>query len=149
MRITTYKLELVKEKATNYGDKEFTINNPSNIANFLSQACKMDKQAEEILVLICLDTKNKITGYHEVSRGTVNSSLVHPREVFKRALLNNANAIIIAHNHPSGNTYPSAEDLKITRRIKEAGELLGVELLDHVIIGDNGDFYSFKRDDTL
>ncbi len=83
-----------------------------------------------------LNTKNNITGINVVSIGSLNSSLVHPREVFKAAILGNAAAIILAHNHPSGDPSPSPEDLEITRRLVEAGKILGIEVLDHVIIGD-------------
>jgi len=79
-----------------------------------------------------------------VSIGTVNASLVHPREIFKVALLCNASAVILAHNHPSGNPTPSHEDIDITNRLKKAGEILGIEVLDHIIIGDNT-WTSFKE----
>ena len=80
-----------------------------------------------------------------VSIGTLYSSLVHPREVFKTAILSNAASIILFHNHPSGDPEPSTEDTTITKRIKEAGTLMGIELLDHVIIGSEGRFYSMKE----
>jgi DNA repair protein RadC len=100
--------------------------------------------AEESMVMITLDTKNNITGLFTVSQGSLNSSIVHPREIYKRAILQNAASIIIAHNHPSGDTTPSQEDIAVTKRISEAGKLLGIELLDHIIVGDIG-FCSLKE----
>jgi len=85
-----------------------------------------------------LDVKNQVTGYHIVSHGTVSASLVHPREVFKAALLANSNSIIVAHNHPTGSLQPSEEDLNVTETLIKAGELMGVRLLDHVIVSSNG-----------
>lgn len=91
----------------------------------------------EHFVTVTLDGKNSPIGYHTVSVGTLTASLVHPREVFKVALLENAAAILLAHNHPSGDPTPSAEDIAITQRLREAGELLGTRVLDHVVFGDD------------
>jgi len=104
----------------------------------------METQPEEILALLVLNTKNVVIACHEVSRGSINSSIVHPREVFKRALLSNGASIILAHNHPSGDPTPSKEDISITIRLKECGKILGIEVIDHVICGD-GCFVSFKE----
>ena len=95
--------------------------------------------------MLCLTTKHRPLAWHELSRGTLDATLVHPREVFKVAFLANAAAILIAHNHPSGDPEPSGDDLSITRRLSEAGKLLGVELLDHLIIGHDGRYYSFSE----
>lgn len=97
----------------------------------------------EVFGMLCLSTKNRVIGYHEVSRGTLDATLVHPREVFKAALLANAAAIIVAHNHPSGDPTPSADDIALTSRLMAAGTLLGVSVLDHIVIGD-GRFTSFR-----
>jgi DNA repair protein RadC len=104
--------------------------------------------AEEVLLMISLNTKNRVTGLFEVSRGTLSASLVHPREVFKRAILNNASSIIIAHNHPSGDLKPSREDIELTRKLMDAGRILGISLLDHIIIGDD-DYYSLMSNEFL
>jgi len=80
-----------------------------------------------------------------VSIGTLNSALVHPREVFKGAIINSANSIILAHNHPSGDPSPSNEDKEITNRLVEAGEIIGISVLDHIVIGSNDKFVSFKE----
>lgn len=101
----------------------------------------MQVEAKEYFYSLHLDGKNKILCVDEISVGSLNQSIVHPREVFKTALLSSAAAIILVHNHPSGGTEPSQEDKEITRRLKEAGELLGIRVLDHIIIGDR--FFSF------
>lgn len=146
MTMQKYHLEMVKDGNLTYQEK---VSSPTEVAKMLRDVLKMDVQAEEIFVTICLDTKNKVIGLFEVSHGNMNASLVHPREVFKRALLCNAACIIIAHNHPSGETTPSREDINITGRLKEAGELLGVPVIDHIIIGEAPAYYSFKEENTL
>ena len=87
--------------------------------------------------LLMLNTKSRLLGETEISKGTVNASLVSPRELFVEALQKNAVSIILLHNHPSGDPTPSMEDIILTKRIKEAGNLIGIELLDHIIIGNN------------
>ena len=91
----------------------------------------------EEFVIILLDVKNKMTAIHSVSVGSLSVSIVHPREVFKMAILGNASAILLCHNHPSGDSTPSPEDIDITKRLVAAGELLGIKILDHIIIGDD------------
>jgi DNA repair protein RadC len=102
----------------------------------------------EVFALLCLSTKHHVIAYHEVSRGTLDATLVHPREVFKAALLANAAGIVVAHNHPSGDPMPSPNDVAVTRRLVQAGELIGIPLIDHLVIGD-GAFYSFQREGRL
>lgn len=97
----------------------------------------------ERFLAVLLDGKNRVLGLNEVSVGTLTASLVHPREVFKAAIVGNAAAIIVVHNHPSGDPTPSAEDIAITERLREAGELLGIRILDHVVLGD-GRYVSFS-----
>src|SRR4030095_687498 len=88
----------------------------------------------EAMWLACLDVRNKITCLHKVSEGTLTGSLSHPREIYKVAVLSNSAHIIIAHNHPSGDASPSLDDISITKRIREAGDILGIKLLDHLVI---------------
>ena len=145
--MTKYRLELVKEESHKY-EVETRISCPKDIYEVLTKVCRIQCNTEEVFILITLNTKNIVTGYFEVHRGTINTSLVHPREVFKRALLNNANSIIVAHNHPSGDPNPSKEDIQITERLKEAGNLLGINLLDHIIVGDDK-YISFKEKGVL
>ncbi|MEA3241284.1 MAG: DNA repair protein RadC [Pseudomonadota bacterium] len=97
----------------------------------------------EIFTSVMLSTKNEVVGVETVSIGTLNSTLITPREVFKSAILSNANAIIVCHNHPSGSLEPSAEDRKITRKLVSAGNLLAIEVIDHLIISSKG-FCSFQ-----
>jgi DNA repair protein RadC len=108
----------------------------------------------ESLRVICLNTRHRVLAVEEVTRGTLNESLFHPREAFRPALARQAHAVILVHNHPSGNPQPSEADLQVTRRMKQAGELLQVELLDHVILGapqagGEKNYFSFKDEGLL
>src|SRR5712691_492291 len=96
----------------------------------------LQHEPSEVFAILCLSTKHRVIAYHEVSRGTLDATLVHPREVFKAAILANAAALVLTHNHPSGDPSPSADDVLLTRRLVAAGVLLGVEVLDHIIVGD-------------
>ena len=145
--MTKYRLELVKEESHKY-EVETRISCPKDIYEVITKVCRIQCNAEEVFILITLNTKNIVTGYFEVHRGTINTSLVHPREVFKRALLNNASNIMVAHNHPSGDPNPSKEDIQITERLKEAGNLLGINLLDHIIVGEDK-YISLKEKGVL
>ena len=136
VNISFLNLKVVKETSGRY-DIQKKVQNPKDIFNIAQKVIRANEYAEENLWLVTLDVKNNITGIFTVSTGTLNSSIVHPREVFKRAVLQNSASIIICHNHPSGDPAPSQEDINITKRIYEAGKILGIELLDHVIIGDN------------
>lgn len=98
--------------------------------------------------VICIDTKNIPTHINIVSIGTLNSSMVHPREVFKAAILSNSASVILFHNHPSGNTSPSKTDVDITARLIEAGRIIGIEVIDHVIVSDEG-YLSMKEKNLL
>ncbi len=101
-------------------------------------------ESQEVFVALLLDVQNNITGFVEVSRGTLTSSLVHPREFFGPALRLGAAAAIAAHNHPSGDPTPSSADRDVTRRLIKAGEIVGIPLLDHVVIGSPGRFSSLR-----
>lgn len=136
VNISFLNLKVVKETSGRY-DVRKKIQSPNDIFNIAQNVIQGNEYAEENLWLITLDTKNNITGIFTVSTGSLNSSIVHPREIFKRAVLQNAASIIICHNHPSGDPAPSQEDINITKRIYDAGKILGIELLDHIIIGDN------------
>ena len=106
---------------------------------------ELNIREEEVFVIITLDNANRLTGLFEVSVGSLNSSIVNPREVFKRAILNNAKSIVMAHNHPSGVLEPSKEDIDITKKLVAVGELLGIEVFDHIIVGKDDDYISFRR----
>lgn len=134
-------MELVKEielKVENVRDVKFElgkISSPNCLYGFLKK--EIGNSDREILLAIFLSTKNDVLGIQRVSVGSLNSSIVHPREVFKGAILSNASAIIIAHNHPSGDVTPSGDDIATTKRLEQAGMILGINLLDHLIVSRN------------
>jgi DNA repair protein RadC len=119
-----------------------------------ADACRMletylaDVDREHFVVLM-LDQKNHVIGIHTVSMGSLTASIVHPREVYKAAILANAAAILCGHNHPSGDPQPSREDRAITLRLVEAGKLLGINVVDHIIIGSAGKYFSFADEGLL
>jgi DNA repair protein RadC len=102
----------------------------------------------EHFIVLFLDSESKVMGLNTVSVGTLTESLVHPREVFKGAILANAASIIIAHNHPSGEHYPSEADIAVTTKLKESGRILGILIEDHVVIGEET-FFSFRQEGLL
>lgn len=102
----------------------------------------------EHFMVMMLNPKNAVLGVETVSIGTLNCSLVHPREVFKQAIKRSAAAVVLAHNHPSGVCEPSKEDMQVTRRLKDAGELVGITVIDHLIIGED-QYYSFCENELL
>lgn len=118
-----------------------TIRSPEDAAQTLMYLRNYD---QEVLVVLALDTKNQIIGKKEVFKGSLNASICHPREIYRFALQKGAAGIIAAHNHPSGSTIPSKEDCEASRRLKETGKIVGIELLDSLIIG-NHKFVSFKE----
>jgi len=130
------RVVLVKEKGAMY-DVQKKIESPLAAYEAITEIAKVQEEAQEVFGILILNTKNKIVAAHEVSRGALNSSLVHPREVFKPAVLHNAAAIICFHNHPSGDPEPSRDDIEITNRLVEAGKIMGIEILDHIIVGDD------------
>jgi len=149
VRLSVLGLRVVKERSGNYDFEDKKISSPSKARDILEEVFELSELAEEVFIIMCLDTKNKVTGLFKVSQGSLNSCIVHPREVFKRALMQNASSIILAHNHPSGDTTPSSEDISMTKRLDEAGNLLGVAVLDHIIVGANGNYRSFKEGGLL
>jgi DNA repair protein RadC len=114
----------------------FDIKNPESVVKAIRASIK-DK-AKEHFKLILLNPRNKIIRISTISIGTLNASLVHPREVFKDAITHSAASVVLAHNHPSGDPEPSEDDLKITKKLVESGKILGIEVLDHIIIAKNG-----------
>ena len=145
MTINIYKIKMVKEDTVEYSN---TIKSPDDVAKLAHDVLEMHEMAEENFIILCLNTKNKIAGVHTVSIGSLSSSIVHPREVFKAAILNNAASIILMHNHPSGDPEPSREDIEITHRLVNAGNILGINVLDHIIIGD-GRYISLKEQGAI
>lgn len=122
------------------------ITTPSDIADILM--LDMTHLKKEHFKIVMLDTKNQIIGIEDISIGSLNSSIVHPREVYKEAIVRSSASIILVHNHPSGDPTPSKEDIAITRRLAEGGDILGIKVLDHIIIGNNR-FLSLKEKDII
>ena len=126
------------------------INSPEKASTYFHSV--MDEiYDKEAFVVAFLNTKNRVIDHEVVSVGTINSSIVHPREVFRNAIINKANAVILCHNHPSGDLTPSTEDINITRRLKETGNLLGIKVLDHLIINgiNQNEVFSFQAKGVL
>lgn len=138
--------ELGRRLAALSDEERPAIRSPQDVANLLMP--EMRDLKKECLKSLLLDTKNRVLKILTVSVGILDSSLVHPREVFKDAIVASSAAIIVAHNHPSGDPAPSPEDRRVTERLAECGSLLGIELLDHIIIGDNR-FVSLKERGVL
>ena len=142
--IPEYKVMLVRDKKIET-DTKFI--NSSDDANKILQSY-LNGVDREHFVVIMLNRKNGIIGINTVSVGDLSTSIVHPREVFKPAIVAGAASIIVAHNHPSGDPAPSRDDINVTTRLKEAGDILGIGVLDHIIIGD-GCYKSLKAMDLF
>ena len=136
-----YELKVVRERRQGYGSLRRVRSAQDVYEAFRERFEPLDR---EQFVVLLLDGKNRVLGFNVVSTGSLTAALVHPREVFKPAILANAAAVILVHNHPSGDPDPSAEDRAITARLSQAGELMGIKILDHVVIGD-GSFRSFAE----
>lgn len=135
-------IELGRRLASKEGEQRYTIRSPEDAANFLMQ--DMTSLQQEHFVVLFLNVKNQILHKKTIFVGSLNASIVHPREIFREAVKRSAASIICAHNHPSGVPTPSPEDIDVTTRLYEAGKIVGVDLLDHVIIGDH-QFISMKE----
>ena len=141
-----YRVQLIRDTAIRTPRAQFRQSH--DVADLLWQF--LGEVDREHFVVILVDRKNRLIGIHTVSVGSLTASVVHPREVFKVAILSNAAAILCGHNHPSGDPQPSQEDRSLTRRLVQAGKVLGIEVLDHVIIGDGAaDYYSFADQGML
>jgi DNA repair protein RadC len=143
-RVEIVKIKLVRESSFLYGKRR--VNSP--VEAYELGKVLMEETDREHLLVCCLDTKNQPINLHVVSIGSLNSSIIHPREIFKAAILSNAASIILYHNHPSGDPTPSSEDLSATERIRECGKLMGIDLLDHLILGENT-YYSMREKGDL
>lgn len=144
-KIQIVHLQMVKEKELPYGNTE--INSPETAVEFIKDVvadmiCDRDR---ECMVVCAMDTKLKPVCIQIIGIGTINSCLYSIPDIFKVALLSNADSILLFHNHPSGNPTPSREDIECTGKVAEAGKLLGISLQDHIILGENGYYYSFKE----
>lgn len=139
-RVNIVSLKMVRDSTIHYQNRH--IRSPEDSYNIIRTF--LEDSDREMFVMMALDVKNQPTNIQIAHIGSLNASIVHPREIMKIAILSNSASIIVFHNHPSGITKPSPEDLEVTQRLKEAGQILGIELLDHLIIGDNT-FLSFKE----
>ena len=144
-RIDIVTLKMVRDATILYSPRRLhSPNDAAGLARNFLEECDREK-----FIVICLSTKNEPCCINISSIGSLNTSIVHPREVFKAALLSNAAAVILAHNHPSGDTTPSQEDIDVTNRLAEAGQIIGIQVMDHIIIGSENRFLSFKEQSLL
>ena len=145
LQFQSYRLQLVREAPVAAPSPEQgpqVLDHPGRVARLLSPLLSgLDR---EHFVVLALDARHRPIGCHTVSVGSLSASIVHPREVFKFAILANAAAVILAHNHPSGDPTPSHDDVELTRRLRDAGELVGIAVLDHVVVAD-GTWLSFRE----
>lgn len=152
MRVVKYKTKLTEDKkavlekelSVNCPEVARKMNSPEQVYKLARYFLRLHEQSEEYLYMLCLDVKLNMNCVFELSHGNVNSSVVGVREMFQKALLANAVSIIVLHNHPSGDPTPSREDIQVTKRMVEAGKIVGVEVLDHMVIGD-GKYCSLKE----
>lgn len=155
MQINTYELIIdtetkhsslqLKEPLLYPGDAMYT---PLAIFTMMVELFHLERMADEYVYLVAFNNKMKVLGLFQVSHGIGNASLIEPRGIFMRAVYIGASNLILVHNHPSGITTPSKEDISVHKRLKEAGELMGIPIVDHVIIGSEG-YLSFKEQEIL
>jgi len=139
-------VELGKRISTTKAEDTFKITSPQDVSALVMEDMRYYKK--EYFKIILLDTKNKVIDIITISIGSLNSSIVHPREVFLEAVKKSSASIVLLHNHPSGEVQPSREDINITQRLIKAGEIMGIKVLDHIIIGD-GKYLSFKEENII
>jgi DNA repair protein RadC len=139
-RVNIVSLKLVKESSLLYKDR--CVRSPEDGYQLLKQF--LGEVDREYFVVVCLDTKNQPTSLNVCHIGSLNASIVHPRECFKPAILSNAASILVGHNHPSGKAAQSMEDVEVTKRLVESGKILGIDVLDHIVLGD-GEYVSLKE----
>jgi DNA repair protein RadC len=139
-----YEIQRIKQVIQEVeGGEQYIVRSPEDGAKIASQFIGDDDR--EVFFVMNLNTKNRVVAVHRCHVGSLNSSIVTPREVFKSAILNNCASIIVSHQHPSQNVSPSDEDFAVTRRLVKSGRILGIEVLDHLIVNANAEYYSFKE----
>jgi DNA repair protein RadC len=141
MAISVFEKSLIKEY-----NQDVKINTSRDIVTEMQDIKDISK---EIFIVFHLDAKNQIIKREIISIGILNSSLIHPREVFRNAIISNVNSIILAHNHPSGDTAPSEEDKTITEQLMKAGDILGIKVLDHIIVGTKNEHTSMREKELM
>ena len=140
--IQRYDIRMVRDGRVPIMEAPVIIRTPADTLPVLE--AELGSKSAEVFLALAMNTKNHVIAILPVSQGSLNASIVHPRELFQRAILSNGASLILAHNHPSGDSSPSPEDIALTRRLVEAGQLLDIPILDHIILG-YGNFYSFKE----
>ena len=141
MKKSIYQYSLKRTKVMEFRENE-KLSTPQNAYRFL-KAIRLHEEEQENFIVLVLDVKNSVKAYYTVSIGLIDTSQSHSREVVRQAILSGASRIILAHNHPSGSTQPSSDDIKTTDAMVKAGKIIGIDILDHIIIG-NG-YYSFRE----
>jgi DNA repair protein RadC len=141
MRVRELRIAYLPRSDLSWNGRQ-SLTSPQESASLLMSI--LQNEPVEVFGLLCLNSKHRVLCYHELSRGTLDATLVHPREIFKAALLANAAAVIVAHNHPSGDPTPSPDDTRLTERVIAAGVVMGIDVLDHVIVADNR-YFSFRE----
>lgn len=143
MIVNKYKLQLVKESARNYSDYDRKLFNPDSVANLLF-SLEVDREPVEVFYLIMLDRRLKLIGVSRLSTGTSAMAVFDAKSVLQTALLANADSVMIAHNHPSGDPTPSAADITATEKLADAFGICGIDFVDHLIIGHDGRYKSLR-----
>lgn len=142
MTITRQKLLLVKEQEFKYNQK---ICSTSDLVDFIMNVLNINNEAQEVVYLLSLNSRNQLVSFTEIARGGLNMCNISQNEIFKNVLLSNCNKFILAHNHPSGDPTPSKNDIEITKKILNSSKILNMEFLDHLVIGDN-EYKSIMKD---
>lgn len=142
-------VSLVAEKGNYLCDGRKRFDCPDVVADFCRDQLEMNTFPEEHVYIFALDTSKHLMGVCEVTKGTVNSSLVSTREIFQKLLMMNATNFIMVHNHPSGECNPSTEDDLITSKVKQAGQFMNIHLTDHVVVGNYGGYFSYLQEGRL
>lgn len=145
--ITRYTVKLVKEECKRY-EVENPVRSVTSAVNLLNKVFNFEDLPTEMLVIVALDVKKKVIGTFVISQGTIDMTLVSPREIFQKALLVNAHSIIVAHNHPSGDPAPSKQDIAFTKDLIQAGKIMEMQICDSIILGHDS-YYSFLEDGLI
>jgi len=145
--VIRYRIALVRDEVVDAGPWDAHVRTSGDVATFMMPL--LSDLDREVFWVLMLDARHYVCGVHLVSVGSLTTAVVHPREVFKALVASNAAAAILVHNHPSGDPTPSAEDRAVTQRLREAGDLLGIPVLDHIVLGESGRYRSFADDGIL
>lgn len=135
MKFSKIKLQMIREKDFDYNSRH--ISSSKEIVEYINSIVELEKETEEIILLICLNAKNQIISFSEIARGQINCCGLDMKSIFKTVLMCNSNRFILVHNHPSGSAEASKYDIQITELIKKASKIMNIEFLDHLIIGVN------------